>query len=201
MVYCYHGNSSRDLCQLLNGLGFTQVYNLEGGWQAWAGYRDRVQARLSEPSSAWLSGFGFDACNLNSRIDNGMSALMVAAKEAQAGIVEELVKAGCDVNLCNDDDNAAQCRHFVSYSGVKLPLKLVNPLEEAELDNRNTYFRGYFDEQERIIACEKVVYGEIEFEHRYEYYSNGALKRAEVNTTDEAPRTLCFDEQGRPASG
>lgn len=35
LVYCYHGNSSRDICSLLCGIGFTQVYNLEGGWLAW----------------------------------------------------------------------------------------------------------------------------------------------------------------------
>ena len=36
-------------------------------------------------------------------------------------------------------------RYFVSYSGIKLPLKLVNEITEASLNNRNTYYRGYFD--------------------------------------------------------
>jgi thiosulfate sulfurtransferase len=35
VVYCYHGNSSRDFCLLLSGFGFTRLYNLEGGWLAW----------------------------------------------------------------------------------------------------------------------------------------------------------------------
>ncbi len=35
VVYCAHGNSSRDICHLLSGMGFEQVYNLEGGWLAW----------------------------------------------------------------------------------------------------------------------------------------------------------------------
>ena len=34
LVYCYHGNSSRDICQLLSGMGFAEVYNLSGGWKA-----------------------------------------------------------------------------------------------------------------------------------------------------------------------
>ena len=42
-------------------------------------------------------------------------------------------------------------RYFVSYSGVKLPLRLVDPLEEAELENRNTYIRAEFDERERVF--------------------------------------------------
>lgn len=97
-------------------------------------------------------------------------------------------------------DFSGECRHFVSYSGVKLPLKLVNPLEETDLDNRNTYFRGWYDSQERIVGCQKVVYGEIEFEHRYEYHANGVLKRAEVSNADEEPRILSFDAQGKPSS-
>ncbi|UOG90974.1 MAG: ankyrin repeat domain-containing protein [Candidatus Thiothrix sulfatifontis] len=107
LVYCYHGNSSRDLCRLLGGFGYTQVYNLEGGWQAWASYRDRQEANLSASTAAWLSQFGFEANNLHSRVGNGMSALMVAAHEARADIVEELLQAGADPNHRNDDGNAA----------------------------------------------------------------------------------------------
>jgi hypothetical protein len=94
-----------------------------------------------------------------------------------------------------------ECRHYVSYSGVKLPLKLVTPLDEQALDNRNTYFRGYFNEQERIVACQKVVYGEIEFEHLYEYHPNGVLKAAVISLPDEEPTMMHFDEQGRPVTG
>ena len=39
-------------------------------------------------------------------------------------------------------------RYFVSYRGIKLPLKLVNEITEASLNNRNTYYRGYFDVQD-----------------------------------------------------
>jgi rhodanese-related sulfurtransferase len=35
VVYCAHGNSSRDICHLLSEMGFREVYNLEGGWMAW----------------------------------------------------------------------------------------------------------------------------------------------------------------------
>jgi thiosulfate sulfurtransferase len=39
VIYCAHGNSSRDLCQLMSGMGFKEVYNLEGGWLAWQGFK------------------------------------------------------------------------------------------------------------------------------------------------------------------
>jgi hypothetical protein len=92
--------------------------------------------------------------------------------------------------------NYTACRHYVTYSGIKLPLKLVNPLEERDIANRNTYFRAYFDEQDRMVLCQKVVYGEVELEHRYEYHGNGSLKQAEITQAEDEPRLMCFDEQG-----
>lgn len=134
LVYCYHGNSSRDLCRLLSGFGFTQVYNLEGGWPAWTNYRDRLQAPLSGTTTAWMSGLGFDISNVNSRIGNEMSALMVAAKDARADIVEELVAAGADVNLRNDDDNPALW--FACVSGDTAIIRYLIA-HGADIDNQN----------------------------------------------------------------
>jgi len=98
-----------------------------------------------------------------------------------------------DVTLENCD-----CRYFISYSGVKLPLKLVTPLTEAELQNRNTFFRAYFDDQERLICCQQLVYGDIETEHRYRYYDNGVLQTAEITDADGEVTLLQFDEAGEP---
>lgn len=44
-------------------------------------------------------------------------------------------------------EQQTEVRYFVSYSGIKLPLKLVNEITEASLNNRNTYYRGYFNPQ------------------------------------------------------
>ena len=92
-----------------------------------------------------------------------------------------------------DNKQLLLCRHYVSYSGVKLPLKLITPLDDESLDKRITYFRGYYNAQEQLVAIEKVVYGEIEFEHRYDYYPDGRLKSAELREEDEAPRVLQFE--------
>lgn len=85
-------------------------------------------------------------------------------------------------------------RYFISYSGVKLPLKLVNPLTAEELQNRNTFFRAYFDAQEKLILCQKMVYGEIELEHRYHYHDNGTLSQAEITDADGELTVLDFAE-------
>jgi hypothetical protein len=95
----------------------------------------------------------------------------------------------------------SDCRYFVSYSGMKLPLKLVNELSDRELDNRNTFFRGYFDDKERLIRCEKVVYGEVELLHCYRYHENGELQEAKINGLDDEMTVLVFDQRGNPVSG
>lgn len=89
-------------------------------------------------------------------------------------------------------------RYFISYSGVKLPLKLVTPITAAELQNRNTYFRACFDSAERMSCCQKLVYGDIELEHRYSYHDNGMLKTAEITDADGELTVLAFDAAGQP---
>lgn len=94
----------------------------------------------------------------------------------------------------------AKQRFFVSYTGVRLPLKLVNPLDEAELANRNTFFRADYDDEDRLLGFDKMVYGEVEMAHRYEYHPNGVLKRAEITDAEEEVTVLAFDETGAPRS-
>ena len=79
----------------------------------------------------------------------------------------------------------AAWRYFLTYSGVKLPLRLVNPLSENELANRNTYIRAQYDAADRLAVCEKLVYGEVELTHRYRYRENGTLHSAEIIIGDE----------------
>jgi hypothetical protein len=88
------------------------------------------------------------------------------------------------------------CRYFNTYSGVKLPLNLLNELSTQDIANRNTYFNGYFDAQQRLIGCEKIVYGDVELKHDYTYHANGLLKRAEITDSDGELSVLEFDEQG-----
>lgn len=76
-------------------------------------------------------------------------------------------------------------RYFVTYSGVKLPLRLVDPLEESDLNHRNTFIRARFDDADRLVECEKMVYGEIHLSHRYAYGADGVLRRAEIVMDDE----------------
>ena len=94
------------------------------------------------------------------------------------------------------DQTSQQCRFFVSYSGIKLPFNLINAIAVEALSNRNTFIRAYFDDAERLSGFDKMVYGEVELSHRYEYHGNGRLRRAEIMMLDEEPVTMDFDETG-----
>jgi hypothetical protein len=90
-------------------------------------------------------------------------------------------------------------RYFVTYSGVKLPFNLTGELQEHEVKNRNTFFRGYFDPEGRITGFDKIAYGDIELRHCYEYHGNGRLKQAEITDIDGEVMMLAFDTEGNPA--
>ncbi len=91
---------------------------------------------------------------------------------------------------------SGECRYFVTYSGVSLPFKLSQALEESALSNRNTFFRAWFDESNRMLAFQKMVYGEVELEHRYKYYENGVLEESEIYDAEGDVTVLRFDTNG-----
>jgi len=139
LVYCYHGNSSRDLCQFIAGFGYTRVYNLVGGWQGWLQFAQTEEAapRSTLPSpalSAWLLEHGFPVDRLHARIDNGMSPLMLAALKGERSLVEELLALGADPNHVNDDDH-----HALWFACVHGDPELVALLiaHGAHVDNQN----------------------------------------------------------------
>lgn len=91
-------------------------------------------------------------------------------------------------------------RYHLTYSGMKLPLNLVEPLRESDIGNRNTFFRSRVDVEERLILVEKMVYGEVELTHRYAYRDDGTLLRAEIAQGDDEAVVLRFDAAGKRLS-
>jgi len=83
-------------------------------------------------------------------------------------------------------------RYFTSYSGIKLPLKLVGELTADDMSNRNTYYRGSFDAAERLIVCEKIVYGEVEQRHDYRYHPDGQLAQAAIDDGSDEPTVIDY---------
>ena len=92
-----------------------------------------------------------------------------------------------------NNENRGTPRFFVTYTGVKLPFKLVNELQASEVENRNTFFRGYFNAQDLLTGFDKIAYSEVELKHRYEYHDNGKLRQAEITDIDGEVTVLNFD--------
>lgn len=90
------------------------------------------------------------------------------------------------------DANTTTLRYYTSYSGTKLPLKLVGELAADDMRNRNTFFRGAYDATGQLLCCEKVVYGEIELRHNYSYHPDGRLARAVIDDGSGEVNTLDF---------
>ena len=89
-------------------------------------------------------------------------------------------------------------RYFVTYSGIRPPARLVEPLTDADLQNRNTFIRAHYDAAERLVGFEKMVYGAVELAHAYSWHANGRLASARISMGGEES-TLAFDEDGVPA--
>ena len=121
LIYCYHGNSSKDIARMLCDFGFSNVYNLNGGYTAWEAFENQAssislnntqknaqsKALLTEEVHAWLVEQGLAPNNINQRYDNGMTALMQACRFGLANTVRILLQAGADISLTNNDGNNA----------------------------------------------------------------------------------------------
>lgn len=137
LVYCYRGNSSKDLCTLLVNFGLKNVYNLEGGWQSWGELKVKTTTVISDQLKKWLVDYNFDPLNLNSRIDNGMSPVMQAAMLAEESYLEELLAAGADVNLVNDDKNNAMW-----FACVSEDINIISILVAKNINLNNSNVNG-----------------------------------------------------------
>jgi rhodanese-related sulfurtransferase len=135
LIYCYHGNASREYAQTFSDFGFPEVYSLDGGYEAWrsrppASERAMLDAALQE----WLTAHQFPAAGINAVIANATTPLMKASHGGDREIVRLLLKAGAGVNARNADGNNA-----LWLACVGSHLDIVDTLVDAgiDIDNRN----------------------------------------------------------------
>ncbi len=107
IIYCYHGHSSQDMSQLFYDFGFERVYSLDGGYEAWFQSTNYPRQELSGALTDWLNERKFSPLNLDQRGWNNETAIMVAARENNPAVCQELIAAGASVNLLNKDGNNA----------------------------------------------------------------------------------------------
>jgi len=135
LIYCYHGNASREYAQTFSDFGFSEVYSLDGGYEAW-----RIRPTASEspmfdaPLRDWLSAQQFPAGGINAVIANATTPLMKASHSGDHGIVRLLIMAGAEVHARNADGNNA-----LWLACVGSHLDIIDMLIAAgiDIDNRN----------------------------------------------------------------
>lgn len=140
LIYCYHGNSSKEIASLLCALGFTTVYNLEGGYAAWCAElvmsdTASTDVAISPGLDTWLATQGFDSKNLNAINHLGFSPLMQASRLGLCEKVKQLLNSGADVNQTNNDGNNALWLACFS-DNVATVKELLS--HKIDVDNRNS---------------------------------------------------------------
>jgi len=135
LIYCYHGNASREYAQIFSDFGLAEVYSLDGGYQAW---RTRStasgNAALDPELRQWLAAQQFESADVNAVIANAATPLMKASHQGDGMIARMLLAAGAQVNARNADGNNA-----LWLACVGGHLEMIDTLVTAgiDIDNRN----------------------------------------------------------------
>lgn len=137
MIYCYHGNASQVYAGMFSDFRFSEVYSVDGGYEALAPVLPdppRLNHASSLALARFIDEFHFDRENLDSPWDHALTPLMRAALLGEDGLAAELLAHGVNIHLRNTDGNNALWLACVSGNGV-----LVQRLIDAgiDLDNRN----------------------------------------------------------------
>lgn len=135
LIYCYHGNASREYARIFADFGFSEVYSLDGGYEDWNS-RPRTEGDgvLDETLQQWLAEQGFPPDELDAVIANGTTPLMKACHQGQGALVRMLIAAGALLNARNADGSNA-----LWLACVGNHLDVIDILVEAgvDIDNRN----------------------------------------------------------------
>ena len=135
LIYCYHGNASREYTGIFADFGFSEVYSLDGGYEAWnARPRTKNDAVVDATLRQWLTEHGFPLDDVNAVIVNGTTPLMKASHTGQGAVARMLVAAGAQLDARNADGNNA-----LWLACVGSHLDVIDLLVEAgiDIDNRN----------------------------------------------------------------
>jgi hypothetical protein len=76
--------------------------------------------------------------------------------------------------------------YFSGWDGYGLPIRLTGRITKDEADaiaaRGNAYLIGYFDGDNRLVRDVKMLRGEVFFEHVYDYYPSGRIRRVKATT-------------------
>jgi thiosulfate/3-mercaptopyruvate sulfurtransferase len=133
LIYCYHGNASREFAQIFSDFGFAEVYSMDGGYEAWRSAPSAADGSKADAAlQPWLVEHGFP--DINAVIANATTPLMKASHRGDSAIVRMLIAAGAQLDDRNADGNNA-----LWLACVGGHLDVIDILVEGgiDLNNRN----------------------------------------------------------------
>lgn len=135
LVYCYQGNSSKELAEVFSRAGFLECYSLMGGFAAWKKRNSLFSdTPYSDETNAWLIAKGFEEQSLNATIYHQNTPLILASQEGREDIVATLLQAGADTNQTNADSQTPLWAACYSQD-VRIVKALIN--SGANIDHQN----------------------------------------------------------------
>jgi rhodanese-related sulfurtransferase len=140
MIYCYHGNASQIYASMFADFQFSEVYSVDGGYEALAPALPEfpaLTATSSDKLAEFIAEHHFEADDLNSPWHHALTPLMRAALSGYDDLVEELLALGVNIHKRNVDGNNALWLACVSGNA-----QLVQRLIDAGIDMNNRNLTG-----------------------------------------------------------
>src|SRR3954464_7178191 len=92
--------------------------------------------------------------------------------------------------------------YFSGWDGYGLPIRLTGLITREEADaiaaRGNAYMIGYFDADNRLVREVKMLRGEVFFEHVYDYYPSGRLRRVKATNPKGVETVREYRQTDRP---
>ena len=92
--------------------------------------------------------------------------------------------------------------YFGGWDGYGLPIRLTGRITKDEAEaiaaRGNAYMIGYFDADNRQIRDIKMLRGEVFFQHDYDYYPNGRLRRVKATHPKGVVTVREYRQSDRP---
>ena len=87
--------------------------------------------------------------------------------------------------------------YFKSWSGYQVPFKPIEPIDETELEEFDTYYIADYN-QGNLMSFEKIYKGEREWKDHYEYWEDSdKIKQRRMEKNDGTINTQEFDKAGK----
>jgi rhodanese-related sulfurtransferase len=134
LIYCYHGYASQEYAQIFSDFGFSQVFSLDGGYEAWTKRPGADDGALDKTLQHWLTGNGFLTKDINAVIANGTTPLMKASHTGHTEIMRAIIAAGGTLDVRNADGNNAL---WLACAGGSIDAMDVLIQAGIKIDNRN----------------------------------------------------------------